>query len=417
MSNVEKSYELAKESYAKFGVDTDKVLDAMDNVSISMHCWQGDDVIGFEDSGSLTGGIQTTGNYPGKARNAQELRQDIDKVLTMIPGKNHKINLHALYAETNGEKVGRDELEPKHFQNWVDWAKEKGLGLDFNPSYFSHPLSENGTLTNKDEGIRKFWIEHGKRSRKIAEYFGKELGKTCITNFWIPDGSKDIPADRVAPRALYKDALDQIFAEKIDPNYNKDAVESKVFGIGLESYTAGSHEFCMGYAMKNDKLVCLDAGHFHPTEVISNKISSILLFMDELLLHVSRPVRWDSDHVVILDDELNAIAQELVRGDFLGRTHIALDFFDASINRLAAWAIGTRNTQKAILTAMCEPSDLLKKFENEGDFTSRLAIMEELKTYPAGAVWDYYCETRGVPVREAWLSEVKQYEKDVLSKR
>ncbi|MCX7715164.1 MAG: L-rhamnose isomerase [Clostridia bacterium] len=417
MSNIEKSYQLAKEAYAALGVDTDKAMQALDNLSISIHCWQGDDVAGFENAGSLSGGIQATGNYPGKARNGEELRQDLDKLFTVVPGKNHKINIHAIYAETDGENVSRDELQPKHFQKWVDWAKERGLGLDFNPSYFSHPLSENGTLTNKDENIRKFWIEHGKRCRKIGEYFGKELGKKCVTNFWIPDGYKDIPVDRYAPRALYKDSLDQIFADKIDSKYNVDAVESKVFGIGVESYTAGSHEFCMGYAIKNNKLLCLDAGHFHPTEVISNKISSIFLYMDELLLHVSRPVRWDSDHVVILDDELNAIAQELVRGDFLSKTHIALDFFDASINRVAAWAIGTRNTMKAVLTALCEPTQMLKKFENEGDFTSRLAMLEELKGYPSSAVWDYYCETRGVPVREAWLAEIKQYEKDVLSKR
>ncbi len=415
---IEQNYQNAKEAYAKWGVDVDKAMEKLDNISISIHCWQGDDVIGFEnDAGSLTGGIQTTGNYPGKARNGEELRADLEKVLSLLPGDAYKVNVHSLYAETDGVKVDRDALEPKHFAKWVDWAKKNKLGLDFNPSFFSHPLSENGTLSSIDEGIRKFWIEHGKRSREIGEYFGKELGQACINNIWIPDGSKDIVVDKLAPRLRLKDSLDQILAAPISKKYNKDAVESKVFGIGSESYVVGSHEFYMGYAIKNNTLLCLDAGHFHPTEVISTKISAIFNFVDELLLHVSRPVRWDSDHVVILDDELNAIAQELVRNDFIPKTNIALDFFDASINRIAAWTIGTRNTRKALLAALLEPTAALKKVEAEGDFTSRLALLEEFKTYPMGAVWDYYCLKHDVPVKEAWLDEVKAYEKDVLSKR
>ena len=415
---IEQNYQNAKEAYAKWGVDVDKAMEKLDNISISIHCWQGDDVIGFEnDAGSLTGGIQTTGNYPGKARNGEELRADLEKVLSLLPGDAYKVNVHSLYAETDGVKVDRDALEPKHFAKWVDWAKKNKLGLDFNPSFFSHPLSENGTLSSIDEGIRKFWIEHGKRSREIGEYFGKELGQACINNIWIPDGSKDIVVDKLAPRLRLKDSLDQILAAPISKKYNKDAVESKVFGIGSESYVVGSHEFYMGYAIKNNTLLCLDSGHFHPTEVISTKISAIFNFVDELLLHVSRPVRWDSDHVVILDDELNAIAQELVRNDFIPKTNIALDFFDASINRIAAWTIGTRNTRKALLAALLEPTAALKKVEAEGDFTSRLALLEEFKTYPMGAVWDYYCLKHDVPVKEAWLDEVKAYEKDVLSKR
>jgi len=410
-------YQNAKEQYSALGVDIEKAMAALDNISISIHCWQGDDVQGFEGEGELTGGIQATGNYPGKARNGDELRADIEKVLKMIPGK-HKVNVHAIYAETDGENVDRDKLEPKHFEKWVKWAKKNGLGLDFNGSFFSHPLSSDGfTLSHSDDKIRNFWIEHGKCCRKIGEYFGKELGIPCVTNIWIPDGFKDIPVDRYAPRTRLKDSLDKILAEKIDPKYNLDAVESKVFGIGSESYVVGSHEFYMGYAVKNNTLLCLDAGHFHPTEVISNKISSIFLYLDQLLLHVSRPVRWDSDHVVIFDDELQAIAQELVRGNFVGKTHIALDFFDASINRLAAWTIGIRNTQKALLMAMLEPTDMLKKAELDGDYTTRLAMLEEVKSYPYAAVWDYYCEKNNVPVRGEWLAQVKQYEAEVLSGR
>jgi L-rhamnose isomerase len=412
------SYLAAKEKYSQLGVNTDEALLKLEKISISMHCWQGDDVAGFENPyGKLTGGIQATGNYMGKAKTPEELRSDLDKALSLIPGK-HRLNLHAIYAETNGEKVDRDKIKPEHFKNWMKWAKEKGMGLDFNPTCFSHPLSSDGfTLSHPDKSIRDFWIDHCKASRKIGEYFGKELGTPCITNFWVPDGYKDITVDRLAPRKRLKDSLDEIFNEEISSKYNLDAVESKVFGIGSESYVVGSHEFYMGYALKNNKLVCLDAGHFHPTEVISDKISSILTFSDELLLHVSRPVRWDSDHVVVLSDELKNIAEEIVRGNFLERTHIGLDFFDASINRVAAWVIGTRNMLKALLLAMLEPIDVLRQVEVSGDFTSRLALLEELKTYPVGAVWDYYCMKLEVPVGKDWLDDIKNYEDLVLSKR
>jgi len=412
------SYLVAKEKYSEFNIDTDEVLSKLEKIAISIHCWQGDDVAGFENpDGMLTGGIQATGNYIGKAKTPEQLRGDIDKALTLIPGK-HRLNLHAIYAETKGEKVDRDKIKPEHFENWVNWAKEKGMGLDFNPTCFSHPLSADGfTLSHPDKSIRDFWINHCKASRKIGEYFGRQLGTPCVTNYWVPDGFKDIPVDRLSPRIRLKESLDEIFSEEISSDYNLDAVESKVFGIGSESYVVGSHEFYMGYALKNNKLVCLDAGHFHPTEVISDKISSILTFSDELLLHVSRPVRWDSDHVIVLSDELKNIAEEIIRGNFLNRTHIGLDFFDASINRVAAWVIGTRNMIKALLLAMLEPIDILRKYEDSGDFTSRLALLEELKTFPVGSVWDYYCMKLGVPVGTDWLEEVKKYESEVLSKR
>ncbi len=413
---TEQAYLLAKEQYAKIGVDTDKALEKLKNIKISMHCWQGDDVLGFLSDGELTGGIQTTGNYPGRATNPTELRADLDKALSLIPGT-HKLNLHAIYADTD-EKVELDKLEPKHFAKWVEWAKEKGMGLDFNPTCFSHPMAETGfTISSADDNIRNFWIRHCKACRKIAEYFGKELGQKAVTNFWFPDGYKDIPVDREAPRRRMMEALDEVFSEQIDEKYTVDALESKVFGIGVESYTVGSNEFCIGYAVSRNKLPCLDAGHYHPTEVISDKIPSVLLFSKELLLHVSRPVRWDSDHVVILDDELQAIAQSLVRTGLVDRTHIGLDFFDASINRIAAWVIGTRNMQKALLKALLEPTADLMKAELEGDYTSRLALTEEYKTYPFGAVWDYFCEINGVPVGTEWLDEVKKYEQEVLLKR
>lgn len=411
------SYEIAKERYGQIGVDTDKVLDALGKVKVSMHCWQGDDVIGFLFPDlQLSGGIQTTGNYPGAAHTPADLRKDMEKALSLIPGK-HKVNLHAIYADTT-EKVDLDALEPRHFASWVDWAKENGLGLDFNPTCFSHPKAESGfTLSSADEGIRAFWVEHCKRSRKISEYFGKELGQKCVTNVWVPDGYKDIPVDRLAPRQRYQASLNEIFSEKLDPAAHLDALESKVFGIGSESYVVGSHEFCMGYAIKNNIAMTLDAGHFHPTEVISNKISSVLMFTDELLLHVSRPVRWDSDHVVILDDELQEIAFELVRNGLIDRTHIGLDFFDASINRVAAWVTGMRNMQRALLKAMLEPTDKMKKFELDEDFTSRLVFLEEMKGMPWQAVWDEFCTRCNVPVGLHWLDEVKKYESDVLSKR
>lgn len=415
---IEQSYEVAKEAYGKWGVDTDGVLEILDSIPVSIHCWQGDDVAGFERaSDELTGGIQVTGNYPGAARTPAELRADLEKVLSLVPGK-YKVSLHAIYAETGGERVERNELQPQHFENWVNWAKEKGLGLDFNPTFFSHPLSDDGfTLSHANKEIRDFWIGHGKACRKIGEYFGKELGIPCVTNIWIPDGSKDIPVDRLAPRHRLKEALDAVLEEEISPEYNLDAVESKLFGIGSESYVVGSHEFYLGYSVANDVLLCLDAGHFHPTEVISDKISSVLTFVKGLLLHVSRPVRWDSDHVVIFDDELQAIMEQIVRGGFLDRTYIGLDFFDASINRIAAWVIGIRNARKALLKALLEPTETLKQLELDGDNTARLALLEEFKTYPFAAVWDYYCLKQDKPVRESWLDVVREYEKDVLSKR
>jgi len=415
--SIEKGYALAKELYAAHGIDTDQVLKKLADIKISMHCWQGDDVRGFlfQDQ-ELSGGIQATGNYPGAARTPSELRADLEKAYSLIPGK-HKLNLHAIYADTD-EKVDLDALEPRHFATWVDWAKANGLGLDFNPTCFSHPKSADGfTLSHPDPEIRRFWIDHCKASRKIGAYFGEQLGQTCVTNVWVPDGYKDAPADRMAPRQRLKSALDEVFAEPMNPAHNLDAVESKLFGIGSEAYVVGSHEFYMGYGLQNNKLICLDAGHFHPTETISNKLSSIALFAEGLLLHVSRPMRWDSDHVVTMDDELLDIARELVRGDLLGKTHIGLDFFDASINRVAAWVVGTRNTIKALLRAMLEPVEALKAAELAGDYTTRLALTEEFKSYPFGAVWDYYCATQGVPVREAWLADVKAYEAEVLSKR
>lgn len=415
--NIEKAYELAKEQYAAIGVDTDAVLEQLQKAVISMHCWQGDDVGGFlfKDI-ALSGGIQTTGNYPGKANSAEELRADINKAMSLIPGR-QKLNLHAIYADTT-EKVDLDALEPHHFESWVQWAKEQKTGLDFNPTCFSHPMADSGfTISSADKAVRDFWIRHCKQSRKIANYFGEQLGETAVTNFWFPDGYKDIPIDREAPRYRMMTALDEVFADQYDEKNTRDALESKVFGIGAESYTVGSNEFCLGYAVSRRKMYCLDAGHFHPTEVISDKIPSTLLFTDRLLLHVSRPVRWDSDHVVIMDDELLAIAQSLVRTGLIDRTYIGLDFFDASINRIAAWVIGTRNMQKALLRAMLEPTEALKKIELEGDYTARLALTEEYKTYPFGAVWDYFCFKNNVPVQANWLAEVRRYEKEVLAKR
>ena len=412
-----KAYELAKAQYAEIGVDTDKALDAMQKLSVSVNCWQGDDVLGFLFADTaLSGGIQTTGNYLGRARTVSELRADLDVALSLIPGT-HRLNLHAIYADTS-EKVDLNELEPKHFASWVDWAKERKMGLDFNPTCFSHPMADSGfTISSSDKKVRDFWVEHCKRARRIGEYFGKSLNSKCVTNHWFPDGYKDIPVDREAPRQRMAEALDEVMSEKIDKNYNLDALESKVFGIGAESYTVASNEFALGYATTRDMAYCLDAGHFHPTEVISDKISSVLMFTKELLLHVSRPVRWDSDHVVIFDDELNAIAQSLVRTNLIERTHVGLDYFDASINRIAAWVIGVRNMQKAMLKAYLEPIGMLKKIELEGDYTSRLALTEELKSYPFGAVWDYFCEKNNVPVRETWLSKVQDYENKVLSLR
>lgn len=416
--HVEQSYKLALERYAEMGVDVGGALTTLRTVAISLHCWQGDDVGGFESGDGLSGGgIQATGNYPGKARTGDELRADLSKALSLIPGR-QRLNLHALYAETGSRKVGRDELTVEHFRRWLDWAKGQKLGLDFNPSYFSHPLAADGfTLASRDEGKRKFWVRHGIACRQIGAALGRELGSPCVTNVWIPDGYKDIPVDRLTPRQILKKSLDELFAEKIDPRYLLDAVEGKLFGIGSESYVVGSHEFYLGYAVANHKLVCLDAGHYHPTETIADKISSVLLQVDEILLHVSRGVRWDSDHVVILSDELRSIAEEIVRGGFLARVHIGLDYFDGSINRLAAWVIGTRCMLKALLLALLEPTAQLRQLEASGDLTGRLVLLEELKTLPFGAVWDYYCQQQNVPVGTAWLEDIRQYEKTVLSQR
>lgn len=416
MSNVQQSYELAKQQFAAIGVDTEQALELLDKLPISMHCWQGDDVGGFEQgAGALSGGIQATGNYPGKARTPAELRADLDKAISLIPGKK-RLNLHASYLEAD-HKVERNEVKPEHFKNWVEWAKTNHMGLDFNPTYFSHPLSVEATLSHQNKEIRDFWIEHGKACRKISEYFGKELGTASVMNIWIPDGSKDLVVDKFAPRQRLVEALDEIIAEKIDPKYHLDAVESKLFGIGVESYTVGSNEFYASYAVSRGTALCLDAGHFHPTEVISDKISAVMPFIQHLLLHVSRPVRWDSDHVVLLDDETQAIANEIIRNQLFDRVHIGLDFFDASINRIAAWVIGTRNMQKALLKALLEPTAKLRELENARDFTARLALLEEQKSLPWQAVWDMYCERHNVPVGSRWLDEVRHYEKSVLSQR
>jgi L-rhamnose isomerase len=447
MSNskiIEKAYNAAQEHYAELGVDTNRAMKRLSRIAISLHCWQGDDVGGFErcegppsrrplrraKKGVGSGGILATGAYPGKARTPDELRADLEKAMGLIPGK-HRANLHAMYAEpffarrsglatkggTKG-KVERNELRPEHFAGWIDWAKANGLGMDFNGTFFAHPKAESGfTLSSSDDQIRRFWVEHGIVCRRIGAHIGKKLGTPCVTNLWIPDGFKDIPVDRKGPRERLKESLDEIFAKKINRKWLLDSVESKLFGIGSESYVVGSHEFYMGYAIENKLLLCLDTGHFHPTEVVSDKISSVLTFLDQILLHVSRGVRWDSDHVVILSDELRAIAEEIVRGDYLERVHIGLDFFDASINRVAAWVTGTRCMLKALLLALLEPTDKLRRMEDAGDYTSRLAMLEELKTLPFGAVWDYYCQKQDVPAGLDWLKEVRDYEVRVTSLR
>jgi L-rhamnose isomerase len=419
MYDVKKGYEIAKEYYAQYGIDVDKMIEICDKTPISMHCWQGDDVIGFEKKeGGLTGGIQTTGDYPGAARTADELRADIEKAMSYIPGE-LKVNLHANYQEAD-DFVDRDAIEPKHFENWVNWAVEKGIGLDFNPTYFSHPLSEKATLSSSDEKIREFWIRHGIKCRQIGAYFAEKTGKPCVINHWIPDGDKEFPIDTIGPRLRFKDSLDQIFEATKDVENVMDGIESKVFGIGAESFTVGSHEFCMGYVMKknlDNVIMTLDTGHYHPTEVVSAKLASIYAFSDHVLLHVSRPVRWDSDHVVAFDDETKAIMEELVRLGKLDKTYIATDFFDASINRIVAWVTGLRNTRKAILAALLQPVDHMKKLEADGDVSGRLAFAQEFKAAPFSLVWDYYCDKNGKGIGLSWLDEVRQYEKDVLSKR
>jgi L-rhamnose isomerase len=414
---VEKSFALAKERYAEIGVDTNRALKILAAIPLSLHCWQGDDVGGFENpGGALGGGLVATGNYPGKARTPDELRADLEMACSLIPGK-HRVNLHAFYGEFGGKKVDRDEITPAHFKNWIAWAAQNGMGLDFNPTCFSHPKAADGfTLTHRDRAIRQFWIAHCIRSREIGAAMGRALGTPCVTNVWIPDGMKDTPADRNLPRERLAESLDAIFKKPISPKLNLDAVEPKLFGIGSESYVVGSHEFYLGYAISRKKLLTLDAGHYHPTEDVADKISSVLQFLPEILLHVSRGVRWDSDHVVILNDDLLAIAREIVANDFVNRVHIGLDYFDASINRVVAWTIGARNMIRALLFALLEPP-AIKTAEAADDFTSRLAWQQEAKTLPFGAVWDLYCESKGVPVGEQWLTEAKAYEKNVLSKR
>jgi L-rhamnose isomerase len=417
-TRIQSAYEIARTRYAEAGVDTAGALKRLATVPISLHCWQGDDVEGFEKSGTaLGGGLAATGNYPGKARTPDDLRADAALALSLIPGK-HRFNLHASYGEFGGRTVERDQIGPEHFAGWIDWARASGIGLDFNPTYFSHPkAADNFTLSHPDRAIRRFWIDHGIACRRIGAAMGKALGTPCVTNLWIPDGMKDTPIDRVSPRERLTESLDAIFEEPISPTLNLDSVEGKLFGIGCESYTVGSHEYYFGYALSRKKLLTLDTGHYHPTETVTDKISSMLMFLPEILLHVSRGVRWDSDHVVLLNDDLEALSQELVRGNFLERTHIGLDFFDASINRVAAWTIGTRNMLKSLLKALLEPVKALRAFEADGDYTSRLALLEENKTMPFGAVWDYYCESSNVPAGTSWLDQIKRYERDVLALR
>lgn len=415
--SISRSYTLACERYSELSVNVDRALKTLSKVAVSLHCWQGDDVQGFEThSTGLSGGIAVTGNYPGRARTPDELRADLDLALSLIPGT-HRLNMHASYGEFRGKAVDRDEVEPRHFSGWINWAKERGMGLDFNPTFFSHPKSADGfTLSHPKKSIREFWIEHGKRCRGIGASMGRKLGTPCVTNLWVPDGMKDTPADRVGPRERLAESLDAIFEKKLSLKHNLDAVECKLFGIGSESYVVGSHEFYLGYAITRKKLLCLDAGHFHPTESIADKISSVLQFLPAILLHVSRGVRWDSDHVIVLNDDLLAITREIVANNYLGRVHIGLDFFDASINRVAAWVIGVRNLLKGLLVVLLEPP-AIRKAEPAGDFTTRLALQEESRSLPWGAVWDYYCETNGVPGGERWLGEVKRYEQTVLSRR
>jgi L-rhamnose isomerase len=419
LMTTKERYESAKELYASIGVDTDKALEILKNIPISMHCWQGDDVKGFDQDGPLTGGIQATGDYPGKARTPEELMADMDKAMSLIPGKK-KINVHACYAIfEDGEYVDRDKLEPKHFKKWVDFAKERGMGLDFNPTFFSSPKVKDGlTLSSPDEETRRFWIEHGKACIRISQYFAEETGVPCVMNIWTGDGYKDVPADRMGPRMRYKESIEEILSEPFDKAKVKPCVESKVFGIGVESFTAGSAEFTLSFAATHEGcLPLMDNGHYHPTEMVSDKIPALLCFFPELALHVTRPVRWDSDHVVAYDDETREIAKEIVRNDALNRVYIALDFFDASINRICAWVNGMRNMEKALLYALLSPNESLKKMQEENNFSKLMTMQEEIKTYPFGDVWNYYCELEGVPERESWFAEVEKYEKEVLSRR
>jgi L-rhamnose isomerase len=416
-SSISSAFALARTRYAEIGVDADAAIQRLSALAVSLPCWQGDDVRGFEDhAGEIGGGLAVTGTHPGRSRTADELRADLEKALSLIPGR-HRVNLHASYAETSG-KVPRNELQPEHFRSWIDWAIENTAGLDFNPTFFAHPLAADGfTLAHRDAAVRQFWIDHGIACRRIGAAAGAALGSPCVTNFWVPDGFKDTPIDRLAPRERLTDSLDAIFADAVDPQHNFDAVEAKLFGIGSESYVVGSHEFYLGYAVSRRKLLCLDTGHFHPTESVADKLSAVLLHVPGVLLHASRGVRWDSDHVPLWSDELTAIAHELVRGRFLDRVHLGLDFFDASINRVAAWVLGARAFLKALLYALLEPVQALRAIEAEGDYTTRLVLLEELKTMPFGAVWDEACERGGVPTGAAWLDEIRSYEREVLSRR
>lgn len=416
---IKKSYQLAKKQYAGLGVDTDKVLSEMDKLVISLHCWQTDDVGGFEREGAELGGggIQATGNFPGKAKTIKQMRDDLDKIMSLLPGK-QRLNLHAIYGEFEGKQVDRDQIEIKHFQGWIDWAKKRGMGMDFNCTCFSHPLADDGfTLSSKNPKIRKFWIEHTKRCRAIAAEMGKQLGTPSVHNIWIPDGSKDTPVDRYNLRKILKKSLDEIFEVKYPKKYLKDAIESKLFGIGSEAMVVGSHDFYIGYAVQNNKLITLDNGHFHPTEQVGDKISSILLYVDEILLHLTRGIRWDSDHVVTLNDDLMLIAQEIVRAKALGRINVGLDFFDASLNRIGAYVVGTRSVQLAFMNAFLEPTETLIKYEEAGKTFERLSLLELMKTMPMGAVWDYYCLINEVPVGFDYIEAIGKYEKDVLLKR
>jgi L-rhamnose isomerase len=415
---IEQAYASAREQYAAWGVDVDAALSTLQTLPLSLPCWQGDDVRGVESDEGLTGGgIAATGSYPGRARTPDELRLDLTTALRLIPGR-HRVNLHAIYADYQGRKVSRDALAPEHFAGWVDWARQQGVGLDFNGTFFSHPLANKGfTLSSSDDSVRRFWVDHAVACRRIGAHFGRELGSACVVNVWIPDGHKDWPIDRAGPRERLLRSLDEIFAEKLDPGHVLDAVESKLFGIGSEAYVVGSHEFYLGYAASRGVLLCLDLGHFHPTESVADKLSAVLLWVKAVLLHVSRGLRWDSDHVVTFSDEVRAVAEEIVRGGYLPRVRLGLDYFDASINRVAAWCIGARALQKALLAALLEPTERLRQVEAAGDTTARLALLEELKTLPLGAVWDFWCLRCEVPVGARWLEEVRRYEREVLALR
>ena len=415
---IKQRYEESKKLYAEYGVDTDAAIAKLKEIPVSLHCWQGDDVTGFDHDGPLTGGIQTTGNYPGKAKTPEQLMQDMDKAMSLMPGKK-KLNLHACYAIFEDGYVDRDKLEPKHFKKWVEFAKERNMGIDFNPTFFSHEKANDGlTLAHPDADIRNFWIEHGKACIRISQYFAEETGVPCVMNIWTGDGFKDIPADRLGPRMRYKDSIEQILSEPFDKNLVKPCVESKVFGIGVEAYTVGSAEFSLSFAATHDGcLPLMDNGHYHPTEVVSDKIPALLAFFPEIALHITRPIRWDSDHVVIYDDETKEMAKEIIRNDGLDRVYMALDYFDASINRISAWTVGFRSWQKALLSAMCTPNEQLKKLQDNGEFTELMVINEEIKTLPFGDVWAMYCEECGVASDSTWFEEIKKYEKEVLLNR